>query len=82
MNREAPFPDNASDPVQSILMRHEDSNKGPRFTSGTWSRRTIIGLWVVGSMLVGGVLSARWDVLMARLARPPVGDLAAEGASQ
>ena len=59
-------------------MRHEDTNKGPRL-SGAWSRRTIVGLWVVGFMLVGGVLSARWDVLMARLARAPVGDVAVEG---
>lgn len=81
MNREARFPDNACHPIRSILMRHEDTNKGPRFTSGTWSRRAIVGLWVVGFVLVGGVLSARWDVLMARLARPPIGDLSAEGSS-
>ncbi len=55
-----------------MLMRHEETNKRP--LSGAWSRRTIVGLWVVGFMLAGGALSARWDVLMARLARPPVGD--------
>ncbi len=71
------FLDNApeSGPI-SILMRHEDSNEGPRLTSGVWSRRVVVGLWVVGFVLGGGVLSARWDVLMARLARPPVGDVA------
>jgi hypothetical protein len=60
-----------------MLMRHEETNKRPQ--SGAWSRRTIVGLWVVGFILAGGVLSARWDVLMARLARPPVGDVAVEG---
>lgn len=77
MNREVRFLDNApeSGPI-SILMRHEDSNEGPRLTSGVWSRRVVVGLWVVGFVLGGGVLSARWDVLMARLARPPVGDVA------
>ncbi len=81
MNREVRFLDNApeSGPI-SILMRHEDSNKRPRLTSGVWSRRVVVGLWVVGFVLGGGVLSARWDVLMARLARPPVGDLAVGGA--
>jgi hypothetical protein len=61
-----------------MLMRHEETIKRPRL-SGAWSRRTIVGLWVVGFVLVVSVLSARWDVLMARLARPPVGDVAVEG---
>ena len=84
LNREARFPDNDGDPVQSIsnraMMRHEETNKGPRLTRGTWSRHAIVGLWLVGFLLAGGVLSARWDVLMARLARPPLADVAAEGA--
>ena len=79
MNREVRFPDNAWTPVQPILMRHEDSSKGSRLTKGTWLRPAIVGLWVGGFVLVGAVLFARWDVLMARLARPPVADLVVEG---
>ena len=60
-------------------MKHEDAKRGPRFGGGAWSRRVVVSLWVVAFVLGGGVLFAQWDVLMARLARPPVGDVAAEG---
>ena len=40
----------------------------------------VVVLWALAFVVGGGVLSTRWDVLMARLARPPVGDAAAEGA--
>jgi hypothetical protein len=60
-------------------MRHEDSAVGSGPESAGWSRRVVVGLWIVAFVLGGTVLSARWDVLMARLARPPVGDLAAGG---
>ena len=63
-------------------MRYEDSSKGSGLPNAAWPRRVVVGLWVVAFVLGGGVLSVRWDVLMARLARPPVGDVAAGGASQ
>ncbi len=61
-------------------MPQEDSNTGRRPVSAAWPRRVVIGLWVVAFVMGGAVLSARWDVLMAWLARPPVGDVAAGGA--
>jgi hypothetical protein len=61
-------------------MRQEDSNIGHRLASAAWPRRVVVGLWVVAFVMGGGVLSARWDVLMTRLARPPVGDVATGGA--
>lgn len=61
-------------------MRHEDSSKGPRLTNGAWWRRVVVGLWVVAFVVGGGVLSARWNAFMDRLARPPVGDVVTEGA--
>jgi hypothetical protein len=65
--------------VGSFLMQETKSTK-PRRAKVTWSRRAVVGLWIVAFAVGGGALAARWDVLMARLARPPVGDAAAEGA--
>jgi hypothetical protein len=80
LNREAPFPDNGHASLAvSILMREEDGNTRLRLGGADWPRRVVVGLWVVAFVLGGGVLSARWDVLMTRLARPPVGDVAAGG---
>jgi hypothetical protein len=45
-----------------------------------WPRRAVVGLWLLVFLVGGGALAARWDVLMARLARPPVGNAAAGGA--
>lgn len=80
MNPEGRFPDNAreSGPIR-FLMRLEDSKTPPPSPGTEWPRRVLVGLWVLAFVLFGGVLSARWDVLMARLARPPVGDVAAGG---
>ena len=60
-------------------MRHKGSNTGSRPVGAEWPRRVVVGLWALAFVVGGGVLSARWDVLMARLARPPVGDVAAGG---
>jgi len=81
LNREVCFPDNGLEPFRfgSTLMR-EIKSTPPRRVNAMWPRRAIVGLWLLGFVLGGGVLAARWDVLMARLARPPVGDAAAEGA--
>ena len=63
----------------TILMRHEDSEKArPRRADTVWPRRAVVGLWVLAFVLAGGTLAARWDGLMERLARPPVGDTAVE----
>ena len=61
-------------------MRHKDTNTGSRPAGAEWPRRVVVGLWALAFVVAGGVLSARWDVLMVRLARPPVGDVAAGGA--
>ena len=45
-----------------------------------WPRRAFVGLWVLAFVLAGISLAARWDALITRLARPPVGATAAEGA--
>jgi hypothetical protein len=80
LNPEVWFPDNArkSGPTR-FLMRLEDSRTPPRPAGTEWPRRVLVGLWALAFVVGGGVLSARWDVLMARLARPPVGDVAAGG---
>jgi len=45
----------------------------------TWPRRALVGLWLLAFLVAGGTLAARWDDLMARLARPPAADEAAGG---
>ena len=60
-------------------MRQEESSTGLRLANAAWLRRVVVGLWVFGFVLGGAVLSARWDVLMTRLARPPVGEAATGG---
>jgi hypothetical protein len=61
-------------------MRQKDSTTGLRFASAAWPRRVVVGLWVVAFVLGAGALFARWDGLMTRLARPPVGEVATGGA--
>jgi hypothetical protein len=58
----------------------EIKNTQPGRSDATWSRRAVVGLWLLAFFVGGGALAARWDLLMARLARPPVGDIAAQGA--
>jgi hypothetical protein len=41
----------------------------------------VVGLWVLVYVVGGVSLATHWDILMARLAGPPVGE-AAEGALQ
>ena len=80
MNPEVWFPDNARESgAIRFLMRLEDSRTPPRPAGTEWPRRVLVGLWALAFVVGGGVLSARWDVLMARLARPPAGSGAAEG---
>jgi hypothetical protein len=64
------------DPI-SILMKHRKSDTGSRPTVAKWPRKVVLVLWALAFVVGGGVLSARWDTLMARLARPPIGDGAA-----
>jgi hypothetical protein len=45
-----------------------------------WPRRALVGLWVLVFVLAGVTVAARWDSLMTRLSRPPLGADAAEGA--
>jgi hypothetical protein len=42
-----------------------------RTAGAVWPRRALVSLWVLGFVLAGGALAARWDALMARLAGPP-----------
>ena len=81
MNLEGRFPDNGFELFRSVsfLMRDNKSTQ-PRRVNVDWPRRAVVGLWLLAFVVGGGVLAARWDVLMARLARPPAGDMAAEGA--
>lgn len=79
MNPRARFPDNALGRSDSILMKHRNSDTGSRPTSAEWPRQVVLALWALAFVVGGGVLSARWDALMARLARPPIGDVAAGG---
>jgi type VI protein secretion system component VasF len=58
-------------------MRHEPPSIRSRRETALWPRRAVVGLWVVAYVLVGFTLAARWDLLMARLARPPVPEAAA-----
>ena len=84
MNREAPIPDNgdARQLVSASRMRHEHTSIRSRRGSAPWPRRAVVGLWVLAYVLGGVTLAARWDLLMARLARPPVSEAptAVEGA--
>lgn len=58
-------------------MRDEDNETArPRRVNAVWPRRAVIGLWVLAFVLGGGILAARWDGLMERLARPPIGETA------
>jgi hypothetical protein len=52
-------------------MREERDSARARHTGAVWPRRVLVSLWVLAFALVGGVLAARWDALMARLAGPP-----------
>jgi hypothetical protein len=81
LNLEVRFPDNGHALFRSIsfLMRDNESTQARR-VNVTWPRRAVVGLWLLAFVVGGGVLAARWDVLMARLARPPAGDTVAEGA--
>jgi cytochrome bd-type quinol oxidase subunit 1 len=38
----------------------------------TWSRRALVGLFLVAFVVAAVGLVARWDTLMVRLAEPPV----------
>lgn len=60
-------------------MRHgkSDTETHPH---AEWPRRVVVVLWALAFIVGGGVLSARWDALMARLARPPIADGASGGA--
>ena len=80
MNRDVRFPDNASEsgPL-SILMRQRDGNTVSRPAGAEWPRRVVVALWALAFFVGGGVLSASWDTLMTRLARPPVGPVAGGG---
>jgi hypothetical protein len=60
-------------------MKHRNSDTGSRPTNAEWPRQVVLVLWALAFVVGGGVLSARWDALMTRLARPPVGDVAAGG---
>jgi hypothetical protein len=60
-------------------MPQEDGSTVSRPAGAEWPRRMVVVLWALAFVVGGGVLSTRWDVLMARLARPPVGDVAAGG---
>jgi hypothetical protein len=77
LNPEAGIPDN--DPAlrrsTTIQMRHEDNEtKRRRRANAAWPRRAVVGLWVLAFVVAGGTLVARWDGLMERLARPPIGE--------
>ena len=81
MNLEVRFPDNGLALFRSVLfLMRDNTSTQPRRVNVTWPRRAVVGLWLLAFVVGGGVLTARWDVLMAQLARPPVGDTAAEGA--
>ena len=77
MNPKAGIPDNDRALIRptTIQMRHEDhETKRRRRASAVWPRRAVVGLWVLAFVVAGGTLAARWDGLMERLARPPVGE--------
>ena len=75
------FPDNGLALFRSVLfLMRDNKSTQPRRVNVTWPRRAVVGLWLLAFVVGGGVLTARWDVLMAQLARPPVGETAAEGA--
>jgi type VI protein secretion system component VasF len=59
-------------------MKAQDESERVRPAGAVWPRRALVSLWVLAFVLVGGVLAARWDALMARLAGPPAA--ATEGA--
>jgi hypothetical protein len=48
--------------------------------AAAWPRRALVSLWLLAFVLGGGILAARWDSLMARLARPPASGNVAGGA--
>jgi hypothetical protein len=52
-------------------MRREAEGARAHSPGTAWPRRALVGLFVLAFALVGGVLAARWDALMERLARPP-----------
>jgi hypothetical protein len=56
-------------------MRRAGNASSERHLGAAWPRRALVGLWVVGFVVAGGVLATRWDALMNRLARPAAADL-------
>jgi hypothetical protein len=81
LNPEPRFPDNDLARFWSVsVLMQEIKSTHPRRVNATWPRRAVVGLWLLTFLVGGGALAARWDVLMTRLARPPVGEMAAEGA--
>ena len=80
MNRPARIPDNElarGIPIATAMKAREDSGRA-RPRGAAWPRRVIVCVWVLAFALAGGLLAARWDALMARLAGPPA--VAAGGA--
>ena len=61
-------------------MRVEGGRAQVRPVGAVWPRRALVCLWVLAFVIVGGVLAARWDALMARLSGPPAAGDAPEGA--
>jgi hypothetical protein len=74
-----PIPDNASR-NEDIGGMNKAGQAAPVALAPAWPRRALLGLWVLVFVLAGISLAARWDALISRLARPPVGVTAAEGA--
>jgi hypothetical protein len=57
-------------PIAIAREAREESERA-RARGAAWPRRVIVSLWVLAFAIAGGVLAARWDALMARLAGPP-----------
>jgi hypothetical protein len=51
-------------------MRRASDAPSERRRDAAWSRRALVGLWVLGFVVAAGVLATRWDGLIKRLARP------------
>ena len=73
MNRAAPIPDNGGAGGRAVTneMGLPDESVRARSAGALWPRRALVSLWVLAFVLAGGLLAARWDSLMARLAGPP-----------
>ncbi|HUL77488.1 MAG TPA: hypothetical protein VL691_09520, partial [Vicinamibacteria bacterium] len=57
--------------IGTSWMRGQDESARERPAGAVWPRRALVSLWLLGFVLAGGALAARWDVVMARLAGPP-----------